>query len=238
MSLLQEDNSSGGTGSEASGLDQDLAGSSDHDTGDETDGGTSDKVHDEELNASRQQNGTAASGRKGKASQQQQQQQQHEDKITQENELTAAAGAAEGGAAEAGGLETAAPSRSTSQPEVTSWAHHVTHALSDAEVARLKAGGAKFTTLDLNHPEAVAAPPAETGTAVAAAEAYKAGWKRVKWQVAGRDSLPPAGPHLADMGVKERVRARWMELQEQVGGGGVLDMRGRLLGFKGEKQGW
>jgi hypothetical protein len=228
--VLQEGSGSEGTGNEASDLDQGQPGTSSSDSGSDSDPGataSSEEPSDhEDDHAGRHQNGKATSGKQGKSipQEQQQQEQEQEDVEAVGNGLVAAEQDGAAGHEDRVGLalgSTPQPSSSTTGAEVTSWARHVNHTLTDAEVAALKAGGAKFTSLDLTQAGAVAAPPAAAAGAAAAAgtsEAYRAGWKRVKWHVAGRASLPPTQPQLAAMRVKERVRTRWMELQEQVKG--------------------
>ncbi|WIA34691.1 hypothetical protein OEZ86_013004 [Tetradesmus obliquus] len=68
--------------------------------------------------------------------------------------------------------------------------------LSDAEVAALRSGKAAWQD-----------PPAGQDPSDGL-------WKRAKWQLAGRDSMPPAPASLAGYGVKERLIARWHEVHQ------------------------
>jgi hypothetical protein len=145
-----------------------------------------------------------------------------------------------------GAAAEAAPVRDT-------WAQHVNRELSDAEVAALRAGHAKFTDPAAGTPSGVGGSCGGSGSGSGSgggggsgsrlcgergdAAAYAAAWPRAKWQVAGRAALPPAPAVLVAAGVKERLRARWAEVHEvrgrgrlTKGSGAVAERRPRAPG--------
>jgi hypothetical protein len=107
------------------------------------------------------------------------------------------------------------------------WEQHVSHQLTDAEAASLKAGTAKWVPLtpagsgqqrtqgkpsSSSQQERVNGQGHPAGTSSSVDGPYAAGWQGVTWEVSGRRGLPPAPARLAAAGVKDRVRSRWLEL--------------------------
>eukprot|EP00879_Flechtneria_rotunda_P022341 GHRR01023572.1.p1 GENE.GHRR01023572.1~~GHRR01023572.1.p1 ORF type:complete len:348 (+),score=146.78 GHRR01023572.1:747-1790(+) len=88
----------------------------------------------------------------------------------------------------------------TSGSSSSKWESFLSHKLTDCEAAALRTGG---------HSWMDAAAALDSGS-----EADQGLWKRARWQVSGRTGLPAAPDRLAAYGVKERLIARWQEVQK------------------------
>jgi hypothetical protein len=128
------------------------------------------------------------------------------------------------------GLQPAAADTDAGGNSSSHWEQHVSHQLTDAEVASLKAGNAKWAPLapagssqqrsqgqpsTSSQQELVKGQGDPAATSSSSVEGpYAAGWQGVTWEVSGRQGLPPAPTRLAAAGVKDRVRSRWLELHQ------------------------